>query len=52
MLAIGALTMVVLSVLTGCGLPVPANSDPCQEGPGVWAPNMPQPNGGPQVWAP
>ena len=33
MLAI-ARVMVVLSVLTGCGLPVPANSGPCQVAPG------------------
>jgi predicted small lipoprotein YifL len=33
MLAI-AVAMVVLSVLTGCGLPVPANSGPCQVAPG------------------
>ena len=33
MLAI-ARVVVVLSVLTGCGLPVPANSGPCQVSPG------------------
>ena len=33
MLAI-ARVLVVLFVLTGCGLPMPANSDPCQVEPG------------------